>query len=162
MMQFLAQTRQYAAALRQYDLCQRLLREELGVEPDASTLRLYAQIRAEAAREGDRKQAKLIPLTLSAAQRISVNLPATAAPFIGRQVELQLLEQLVANPSVRLVTIVGVGGMGKTRLAAAFAAAQAAHHPERFPHGITFVTFNGRYQRQTPAANHRPNAGLHV
>ncbi len=42
-------------------------------------------------------------------------LPLT--PLIGRQAELQQLLQLLQDPSVRLVTILGPGGIGKTRLA---------------------------------------------
>jgi non-specific serine/threonine protein kinase len=45
------------------------------------------------------------------------NLPVQATPFVGRQAELAELERLLADPNVRLVTIVGLGGTGKTRLA---------------------------------------------
>ena len=49
------------------------------------------------------------------------------------------MQQLMALPAARLVTITGVGGMGKTRLALACAAFQAARHQARFPHGVFFV-----------------------
>ena len=44
-------------------------------------------------------------------------LPGRLTPFVGRQVELQQLLDLIRDPSVRLVTLLGAGGIGKTRLA---------------------------------------------
>ncbi|MFN2106604.1 MAG: tetratricopeptide repeat protein [Candidatus Promineifilaceae bacterium] len=60
------------------------------------------------------------PNSTSAAQ--SASLPVFAAPLIGREHELELLQRLLAE--AWLVTIVGLGGSGKTHLAAATAAAQ--------------------------------------
>lgn len=48
------------------------------------------------------------------------NLPAQPTPFVGRDVDLADLDALSSNPDVRLITIVGPGGIGKTRLAVAF------------------------------------------
>ena len=45
------------------------------------------------------------------------NLPAQLTPFFGRTAEIVELTQHLNNPSARLITIVGPGGMGKTRLA---------------------------------------------
>ena len=45
------------------------------------------------------------------------NLPAQMTPFVGRTAELAQLDKLLADPSIRLISIVGPGGMGKTRLA---------------------------------------------
>ncbi|MBC8171001.1 MAG: protein kinase [Anaerolineae bacterium] len=44
------------------------------------------------------------------------NLPAQTTPFVGRESELKELERLLKNRQNRLVTILGSGGMGKTRL----------------------------------------------
>jgi predicted ATPase/class 3 adenylate cyclase len=63
------------------------------------------------------------------------NLPAQATPFVGREAELAELARLLADPDVRLVTILGAGGMGKTRLALEVAAAQL----DNFEHGVFFV-----------------------
>ncbi len=52
------------------------------------------------------------------------NLPAQTTPFVGREAELAKLAQLLADPPTRLVTVLGPGGMGKTRLALEAAAAQ--------------------------------------
>lgn len=60
------------------------------------------------------------------------NLPVMATEFIGRRVEVDELRSLVARH--RLVTITGVGGCGKTRLAVEVGAAMA----DRFPGGVWF------------------------
>jgi predicted ATPase/transcriptional regulator with XRE-family HTH domain len=62
-------------------------------------------------------------------------LPAQTTPCIGRADEIAALCGLVAQPDRRLITIVGPGGIGKTRVALEVAAASAA----RFPHGAHAV-----------------------
>lgn len=64
------------------------------------------------------------------------NLPSQATPFIGREAELAELGRLLSEPGTRLLTILGPGGMGKTRLALEAAAAQL----DRFPHGVFLVS----------------------
>ena len=66
-------------------------------------------------------------------------LPAPATPFIGRQAELTALALLLGSPDVRLLTIAGPGGMGKTRLALAAAQAEQTRQPRAFGDGIVFV-----------------------
>jgi predicted ATPase/DNA-binding CsgD family transcriptional regulator len=63
------------------------------------------------------------------------NLPAQTTSFIGREQELDDLEALLADPKVRLVTILAPGGMGKTRLGLAVAEA----HLDRFADGVYMV-----------------------
>jgi predicted ATPase/transcriptional regulator with XRE-family HTH domain len=66
---------------------------------------------------------------------IPSNLPSTLTPFIGREPELAALRQLLCDPQCSLLTIVGSGGIGKTRLAI-----EAAHHSQDlFPDGVWFV-----------------------
>lgn len=50
-------------------------------------------------------------------QITSHNLPFSITPFIGRDDELQSLQAILGHPLARLITVVGLGGMGKTRLA---------------------------------------------
>src|SRR4051812_18732047 len=45
------------------------------------------------------------------------SLPTQVTPFIGRESEVADLTSLLNNPRTRLITILGPGGMGKTRLA---------------------------------------------
>ncbi len=69
-------------------------------------------------------------------QRLTLVLPAQATPFIGREAELNELRQLLApGRPRRLLTLVGPGGIGKTRLAIEVAARSAAP----FRDGLAFV-----------------------
>src|SRR3954451_21344461 len=63
------------------------------------------------------------------------NLAIPATPFLGRKRELEKVQELISRADVRLLTLSGPGGTGKTRLALQ-AAAEAA---ERFPDGIYWV-----------------------
>jgi len=60
------------------------------------------------------------------------NLPVPATAFLGREQELGELVALLERPDVRLVTVMGPGGSGKTRLGLQ----AAAEMSERFPDGI--------------------------
>ncbi|HKH08944.1 MAG TPA: DUF4062 domain-containing protein, partial [Agromyces sp.] len=65
----------------------------------------------------------------------TVELPAALTAIIGRQRELETVAGLLADDDVRLVTITGPGGIGKSRLSI-----EAANRVrERFPGGIAFV-----------------------
>ncbi|MCA9929452.1 MAG: hypothetical protein KC419_13275, partial [Anaerolineales bacterium] len=50
-------------------------------------------------------------------KRPFLHLPQQRTPFIGRMCEISELQQLLADPACRLLTLVGSGGIGKTRLA---------------------------------------------
>ena len=51
----------------------------------------------------------------------ALHLPVPTTPLLGRQRELEVLGELLGQPGVRLVTLTGLGGVGKTRLALALA-----------------------------------------
>lgn len=63
------------------------------------------------------------------------NLPAIPTSFVGRDAELAEASELLARPGVRLLTMTGPGGAGKTRLALETGRALAP----RFPDGVWFV-----------------------
>ena len=63
------------------------------------------------------------------------NLPVPATPFLGRERELAELGELLERPEVRLLTLTGAGGSGKTRLALQAVGAAA----EAYPQGVWWV-----------------------
>ena len=64
------------------------------------------------------------------------NLPAKLTPFIGREEEVAAVCALLRRPEVRLVTLTGMGGVGKTSLALEVAGTLL----QAFPDGIFFVS----------------------
>jgi len=69
------------------------------------------------------------------ARKTPHNLPAQSTPFIGRTAQIAALRELILNPDVRLVTLMGPGGTGKTRLSLKVAQETLYH----FPQGVFFV-----------------------
>jgi predicted ATPase/class 3 adenylate cyclase len=63
------------------------------------------------------------------------NLPVPATPFLGRERELQEVVERLTDPAIRLLTLTGPGGTGKTRLALQ-AVAEAS---DGFPDGVWWV-----------------------
>jgi predicted ATPase len=63
------------------------------------------------------------------------NLPVSRTSFVGRASELEAIDRLLDDPECRLLTLVGPGGAGKTRLALE----AAARRVDRYPHGVHFV-----------------------
>ena len=63
------------------------------------------------------------------------NLPIPATPFLGRHGELAEVLELLSRDDVRLLTLTGPGGTGKTRLALQAAAAAS----DAYPHGVFWV-----------------------
>ena len=74
------------------------------------------------------------PASLDALQ---TNLPAELSSFVGRQTELPRLAEVLGR--TRLLTITGVGGVGKTRIALQLAANEA----EAFADGVWLVSLGG-------------------
>jgi predicted ATPase/DNA-binding SARP family transcriptional activator len=113
LMQALALAGDRASALAQYEACRRQLRQELDVEPDPETVALYEQIKTG-------RYGLIAPdETLPPPVKVRHNLPAAATPFFGRERELADISSLLERDGQRLVSIVGPGGIGKTRLALA-------------------------------------------
>lgn len=63
------------------------------------------------------------------------NLPAAVTSFIGRKDEIEYIQELVREPTIRLVTLIGPGGTGKTRLSLQVARGLL----DEFEHGVFFV-----------------------
>lgn len=131
-------------ALAQYETCRQVLAEEFGIDPSAETRTLYEQIKRgeTSSRSQTRVEAKKlgsIPTGDEQANRrvpqVEYELPPQLTPFVGRERELTKLAQLLADPQCRVLTLVGPGGIGKTRLALQTAQGQRA----AFAQGTAFV-----------------------
>ncbi len=122
------------AALRQYTECARILKEEVGAAPEAETTALYERIHAGGLTPPPHAAApSLTPAP--PARPAHANLPPQATAFVGRSAELAEISRLLADPACRLLTLVGPGGIGKTRLAIQAAAVRGVNYPD----GACFV-----------------------
>jgi DNA-binding SARP family transcriptional activator/predicted ATPase len=116
LIQALAAQGELQAALAQYSRCKEILGRELGVEPAPETQELVARLQLG-----------------STPAQARHNLPSPTKSFVGRSEEIERLCRLVQQE--RLVTLLGIGGAGKSRLAQAVAQEMLS----QFAHGIWFV-----------------------
>jgi predicted ATPase len=150
LMRLLAQSGRRAAALAQYETCRRTLRQELDVEPAAETTALYERIRdgrirhrrigdgprtPGAAPDAGPDLAPTRPDKARGSLAPRPSLPAWLTPFVGREAMLSQIRERLRDPSCRLLSLVGPGGCGKTRLAVK----AAAREVDRYPHGVFYV-----------------------
>jgi predicted ATPase/DNA-binding SARP family transcriptional activator len=124
-----------STALRHYEACCRALADDLGVEPTEATTQLHRW--AQQSSYAQPHEAR------------STNLPVPASSFIGRRRELTDCTAMLHLPDVRLLTLTGSGGSGKTRLAIQAAWALVAE----YAHGVFFVDLSAlRQVAMLPAA----------
>lgn len=155
LMQLYAMAGQPSAALRQYDTLVRMLDAEFVVEPTPETTELYNAIKS---RRSVASSAGPIPAPTGAgepgalpastqadtgAQRADAprhNLPAQMMPFVGRRKELfEITNLLLDGAEQPLISLVGPGGIGKTRLAIQTGREVLG----RFRDGVCFVPLAG-------------------
>ena len=84
------------------------------------------------------------------------NLPTQASTFIGRDTELREIRASIERESVRLLTLTGPGGTGKTRLALRVAADEI----DRFDHGVFFIDLSPNRDAQAVLASIARTIGL--
>ncbi len=120
----LARSGQRQAAIAQYLACRRALHDEMGVDPSPETVALFNRVRR-------------------ATVRPAHNLPHPTSPFVGRIRQVDVLSAWLADPECQLVTITGLSGSGKTRLALqvarGFASPGSVPAEQPFPDGIVLV-----------------------
>ena len=112
-----------AEALERYADARRILRDELGLDPSPELNELQ---RAILRHDPDLASVRAWPTT---------NLPASLTPLLGREQELSELRELLRRDDVRLLTLSGAGGSGKTTLALAVARTLV----EKFANGVFLV-----------------------
>lgn len=122
LIQALAAQGQREAALAQYDRCVALLQAEMGVEPALATQEIAARLRANSACK-----------VAGSPNHVRHNLPQQLKTLVGRTAEIEQVYNLVQQE--QLVTLLGLGGVGKSRLAQAVG--QKALHD--FADGVWFV-----------------------
>ena len=134
MMDLLGRTGNFNQALAEYERFRQVLGKEFEVTPSRKTEQLRQRI-------------------LWARQAPRHNLPGVSDDFVGRVIELARLRDCLHDGDVRLITIGGVGGIGKTRLGL-----EAARNAiDRFINGVVFVSLEA-----IDAAAELPAAVLHT
>lgn len=111
-----------AAAKKHFDEFERVFREELNTLPSAETRNLIPRARPKSPAEVGDPQRPSTPVANVEIPKVSSYFPLALSQFFGRVEERSDLIALLSEGS-RLITLVGTGGVGKTRLAQ-----EAAHH----------------------------------
>jgi DNA-binding SARP family transcriptional activator/predicted ATPase len=119
LMQLYAWQDQTNAALAQFKTCRKVLQDELGIDVSPETYELYERIRDRASHRH--------------------NLPGDASPFFGRSESVAQVMSQLAHPDCRLLTILGPGGVGKTRVLRRV----CRKIGPRFLEGVYFVDLSG-------------------
>jgi predicted ATPase/DNA-binding SARP family transcriptional activator len=117
-------------ALAGYHAYRRELDEQLGLAPSKRLRELEQRILTH--------DSELSPPSQPAPARIAeprVELPAPLDSFVGRERDLRTLAEMIGRDDVRLLTLTGPGGVGKTRLALELARTAAG----AFADGVRFV-----------------------
>ena len=133
LMRLYALSGQPQGAVRQYQALQEALSQELDAEPGHATIQLYAEIQS----------GRFSPA--SPRSQPAHNLPVQLTSILGREVEFKALRQVILSGETRLVTVTGVGGTGKTRLALE---AGWSLLPV-FPDGVYLVELDARQAQET-------------
>lgn len=155
LMRLMAASGQRTAAIAQYESLRRILIESLGARPSAQTYELYRRIHADAPSPprpatvdpeapdsqtpasdgGDEAQGDCGPRP-DALVPVESSLPDDSSALIGRAVELDEIERRLLDPQCRALTLVGPGGIGKTRLVLTLARELGV----RFADGAVFLS----------------------
>jgi hypothetical protein len=99
------------AALHQYERCREVMQSEFGQDPEDATIELYDRIR----RDGTSRMsdARNRPGRAAVAPLPRHNLPAPVSSFVGRERVLAEIAGLLAEPSNRVISIVGPPGSAR-------------------------------------------------
>ena len=119
-MRNLARANQRPQALKSFAEFEQQLKQELDMEPLEPTKQLALAIKNnELAPEVESTKIDLsekASLKINTSQTVQ-NLPSQLTTFVGRDLEIAELTNLLTDPNIRLLTLLGAGGIGKTSLA---------------------------------------------
>ena len=123
LMELLAKNGQRSAALAHFEVCKRVLQEELAVAPSEETVRLVENFQKSTSQINNQLFAGNEQATLRSNVSLAshFNLPMQSTPLLGREEDQRKVINLLTASSTRLITLVGAPGIGKTRLGIAVA-----------------------------------------
>jgi DNA-binding SARP family transcriptional activator len=122
LMRYLALNGQRASALAQYESCKKVLKEELGAQPTAETVRLFEEIRA--GKIGGPTEGEAAVEALNPYKGLRAFQEGDAGDYYGREASVERLVGRLVDPgegmpvkeNVRFLAVVGPSGSGKTSL----------------------------------------------
>ena len=155
LMKLFDRTGQRHLAIRQYQECQRVLHAELGATPEPATRAFYEAIisdefnskpetpsewiKIDQSTPGSGRTIQLLDKVTSAKESVpATNLTPPETDFVGRESEISHISTLFSDPDCWLLTLLGPGGIGKTRLALEVGRRYSA----QFPRGVCFVSLS--------------------
>jgi DNA-binding SARP family transcriptional activator/predicted ATPase len=157
-MYILARQGERNLALTAFERCRAVICEELGIDPEPETLLLHQQILSDQIVPQPKPASTVAPsqpetpfvqpaptspplpsVVATETRPTRHNLPQPLTAFIGRELEVAQLQERLATGDSRLISLVGPGGIGKTRLA--IHVGGASQH--LFPDGVFFVALAG-------------------
>ena len=142
---------QLAAALEHYQRYADLVHNELDCEVEAELESLYHQLKSGIVPPLAMGKAVRMSQAMRSNNERSLPIPLPLTPLIGRSVLLNQLHQYLQSSAVRLITLTGLGGIGKTRVALAL----VDHAKSCFLDGVTYIGLKDNEDRGNGERSHR-------